>query len=29
VYGRIPAGQNTLWPGAFSTIMTMTISYNP
>jgi spore coat protein U-like protein len=29
VYGRIPAGQNTLWPGTFSTTMTMTISYTP
>lgn len=29
VYGRIPAGQNTLSPGSYSTTMTMTISYTP
>lgn len=29
VYGRIPAGQNTLSAGSYSTTMTMTISYTP
>ena len=29
VYGRIPAGQNTLVAGAFSGALTMTISYTP
>ena len=29
VYGRIPAGQNTLKPGSFSGSFTLTLTYNP
>jgi spore coat protein U-like protein len=29
VYGKIPAGQNTIKPGSFSDSLTMTISYSP
>ena len=29
VYGKIPAGQNTLRAGSFSGSMTMTLTYNP
>lgn len=29
VYGRIPAGQNTLKAGSFSDSLTMTLTYNP
>jgi spore coat protein U-like protein len=29
VYGRVPAGQNTLRAGSYSGWLTMTISYNP
>lgn len=29
VYGRIPAGQNTLKAGSYSDSLTMTITYNP
>lgn len=29
VYGRIPAGQNTLRTGSFSGAMTVTLTYNP
>jgi spore coat protein U-like protein len=29
VYGRIPAGQNTLRAGSFSGTLTITVSYNP
>lgn len=29
VYGRIPAGQNTLKTGSFSGTMTVTLTYNP
>lgn len=29
VYGRIPAGQNTLRAGSYSGLLTMTVSYNP
>jgi spore coat protein U-like protein len=29
VYGRIPAGQNTLAPGSYSSTLTMTITYSP
>jgi spore coat protein U-like protein len=29
VYGRIPAGQNTLKAGSFSGSLTMTLTYNP
>ena len=29
VYGRIPAGQNTLKAGNFSDTLTMTLTYNP
>ena len=29
VYGKIPAGQNTLKAGSYSASMTMTLTYNP
>lgn len=29
VYGKIPAGQNTLQAGSFSGLLTMTLTYNP
>lgn len=29
VYGRIPAGQNTLRTGSFSGTMTVTLTYSP
>jgi spore coat protein U-like protein len=29
VYGKIPAGQNTLRAGSFSDSLTMTLTYNP
>jgi spore coat protein U-like protein len=29
VFGKIPAAQNTLWPGNFSGTLGMTLTYNP
>lgn len=29
VFGRIPAGQSTLWPGSFAGSLTITLTYNP